>query len=111
MSERAFSDGGARAFGTPAHRPRWQWLKIGDRVTPVKSRKHGTVVAIVEQDERTGVSMRVTVRWDGKLSQSEEWPTDFLVVLDDGKDRPGLAALKRHEREVAAVGFAEDEPS
>ncbi len=64
--------------------PRWQWLRVGDRVRPKRGRKRGTVIAIIgSTPTRTGAPRYVAVRWDRTPQWSEANATDCLVVLDE----------------------------
>lgn len=64
--------------------PRWQWLKVGDRVRPMRGRKRGTVIAIIQPGFGLGgVPKHVAVRWDRTPKWSEANATDCLVVLDE----------------------------
>ena len=42
--------------------PRFQALAVGDRVTPIRRRKHGTVASILEARPADGISTVVMVR-------------------------------------------------
>jgi hypothetical protein len=65
-----------------ANGPRWQWLHIGDRVKPKRSRRLGTVDAFIQPLGPNGVPMLVSVRWDGAPTWLRLWATDCLVVRE-----------------------------